>query len=123
MGVDIPEALKEVSPKYKLFGLLGTYNNDTSDDFTGPDGVVRETPELFGDSMLVEGSCPPEKNRSRGEKCFSLGIVFEMRQRTDSFFLILLPHFFVFYTFLRNQKPSRTPEETERATRNSKGKM
>ena len=68
IGIDIPESLRGVFPHYHVFGLLGAYNNNTEDDFTGPDGVVRNSTKEFGESWVVPGSCPPERNHTTCKK-------------------------------------------------------
>ena len=67
IGVDVPTAFKAVYPDYKMFGLLGAYNNNTIDDFMGPDGVVRNSTNDFGNSWLVPDSCPAPRNHTAGK--------------------------------------------------------
>ena len=55
------DARYTVSPlnKNHLSGLMGNFNGNKSDDFMKPDGTLAQTPEEFGESWMVEGSCAP----------------------------------------------------------------
>ena len=64
IGLEVPEAYEAKFPEYTLFGLMGAYNNDTKDDFTGPDGNIKDSAEDFGKSWEVPGSCDAVQKRS-----------------------------------------------------------
>ena len=53
----LPHALLSKYPDYKTLGLVDTWNNNTSDDFMMPNGVVTKDPAEFTDSWKVKGSC------------------------------------------------------------------
>jgi len=55
--LDVPESLIGQYPDYKIFGLVGPYNNNSNDDFTSPDGKLLGSPKAFGESWKVPGSC------------------------------------------------------------------
>ena len=63
IGIDCPVSLRAEYPNFVLYGLLGTYNNNTEDDFMGPDGKLRNSPIEFGNSWEVPGSCPAAANK------------------------------------------------------------
>jgi hypothetical protein len=44
-------------PHYKTMGLIGTWNNNTEDDFMLPNGTIVEDSDTFASSWLVPGSC------------------------------------------------------------------
>ena len=72
IGVDTPESLRAEYPNFMLYGLLGTYNNNTADDFIGPDGKLRNSSIEFGNSWVVSGSCPaPAKKKGSIQSNFN----------------------------------------------------
>ena len=48
----------------KLCGLCGTYNGNQNDDFRRRDGVLTTSITQFGDSWLIENSCPTSGKRN-----------------------------------------------------------
>ena len=73
IGLDIPQNFEATFPDYQLFGLVGTYNNNTADDFMGPDGKKRKSAKDFGDSWAVPGSCKQDDGNKSGQiyMCFT----------------------------------------------------
>ena len=66
IGVDMPKDFERIYPNYNIFGLLGTYNNNTADDFMSPTGEIKDTAIEFGSSWVVPGSCSASHSDKRG---------------------------------------------------------
>ncbi|KAF4531557.1 hypothetical protein B566_EDAN013560 [Ephemera danica] len=77
-------------------GLLGTYNNDPSDDITTSDGILATTIEQMGNSWKVDDTCPnvkpvphpcvnfPDKKEAAEKACAVLQGPYDMCQCRDT---------------------------------------